>query len=359
MKGSSWYAKKLGEYARLGGYKKPEKFDDDVLKLDSNENFVVNKKFQQDTISYARINSDVREYPLGGVERLVSKLSTYLKVPESMIGVGNGSDQILDLFLANLASKNTRILTSDPTFGFFEERCKLYAIPCTKIPFSPDMKLDIEKFYTNLKKCKILYLDSPNNPTGFQFTKGQIESLIKRFVGGLVIVDEAYGEFADSSVVSLAKKYDNLIVVKTFSKAFGLAGLRIGYFVASKRIAEVFNRVLQYPYPLNTIAVEAGIASLDRADQMRDAAETVKTERKRIVENLRKYDAFTVFDSKANFVLFDAKGADKRVFSALVEQGISIRKLGRIGPHSGCLRVTVGTRQMNSKFLLAIRDLLG
>ena len=354
---NSWYAKKLDEYAKLGGYKKPEKFDD-VLKLDSNENFVINKKFQQDVISYARINSDVREYPLGGVEKLVSKLSKYLKVPENMIGVGNGSDQILDLFLANLASKKTRILTSDPTFGFFEERCKLYAIPCTKIPFSSDMKLDIEKFNVNLKKCQILYLDSPNNPTGFQFSKSQLESIIKKF-NGLVIVDEAYGEFGDSSTVSLTKKYDNLIVVKTFSKAFGLAGLRIGYFVANKKIVEVFNQVLQYPYPLNTLAIEAGIASLDKVNQMKEAAEIIKTERKRIIENLRKYDAFTVFDSKANFVLFDAKGADKRVFTALVEQGISIRKLGKIGAHPGCLRVTVGTKEMNSKFLLAIRDLLG
>ena len=352
-----WYSKKLDEFAKLGGYKKPEKFDN-VLKLDSNENFVINKKFQQDVISYARANSDVREYPLGRIEKLVSKLSKYLKVSESMIGVGNGSDQILDLFLANLASKNTRILTSDPTFGFFEERCKLYAIPCTKIPFTSDMKPDIEKFNANLKKCKILYLDSPNNPTGFQFTKTQIESFVKKF-DGLVIVDEAYGEFADSSVVSLTKKYDNLIVVRTFSKAFGLAGLRIGYFVANKKLVKVFNQIFQYPYPLNALAIEAGIASLDKADQMRDAAEIIKTERKKIVENLRKYDAFTVFDSKANFVLFDAKGADKRVFSALAEQGISIRKLGKIGSHLGCLRVTVGTKEMNSKFLLAVRDLLG
>ena len=354
---NSWYAKKFEEFAKLGGYKKPEKFDD-VLKLDSNENFVINKKFQQDVISYAKTNSDVREYPLGGVEKLVSKLSKYLKVPENMIGVGNGSDQILDLFLANMASKKTRILTSDPTFGFFEERCKLYAIPCTKIPFSSDMRLDIEKFNSNLKKCQILYLDSPNNPTGFQFSKTQLESLIKKF-DGLVIVDEAYGEFGDSSTVSLTKKYDNLIVVKTFSKAFGLAGLRLGYFVANKKIVEVFNQVLQYPYPLNTLAIEAGIASLDKVDQIKEAAEIIKSERKKIIENLSKYDAFTVFDSKANFVLFDAKGADKRVFSALVEQGISIRKLGKIGSHPGCLRVTVGTKEMNSKFLLAIRDLLG
>jgi len=352
-----WYARKLDEYAGLEGYKKPEKLDG-ALKLDSNENFVISKKFQQDAISCARAGSDVREYPLGGAERLASKLSKYLRIPEDMIGVGNGSDQILDLFLANLASKKTRILTSDPTFGFFEERCRLYAIPCTKIPFSSDMKLDAEKFGANLKKCQIMYLDSPNNPTGFQFSRGQLESLIKRF-DGLAIVDEAYGEFGDSSAVPLTKKYDNLVVVKTFSKAFGLAGLRIGYFAASRKIAGVFNRVLQYPYPLSTLAIEAGIASLDKADQVREAAEAVRAERRRIVESLRRHDAFTVFDSKANFVLFDARGAYKRVFTALAEQGISIRKLGKIGAHAGCLRVTVGTKEMNSRFLLAIRDLLG
>jgi len=354
---SPWHAKKLDGYAGLAGYQRPEKLDG-TLKLDSNENFVIGKKFQQDAISYARANSDIREYPLGGADRLVSKLARYLRVPESMVGVGNGSDQILDLLLANLASKRTRILTSDPTFGFLEERCRLYSIPRTKIPFSADMKLDIEKFDAQIKKCQILYLDSPNNPTGFQFPRGHLESLVSR-IDGLAIIDEAYGEFGGPSAVALTKKYDNLIVIKTFSKAFGLAGLRLGDLVADKRIADVFNRVLQHPYPLNAIAIEAGIISLDRADQMREAAKTIRAERRRIIENLRGYEAFSVFDSQANFVLFDVGGADKRVFTALAEQGISIRKLGRIGTHTGCLRVTVGTKEMNSKFLLAIRDLLG
>ncbi len=354
---SPWYEKKLDKLEALDGYQKPERYDD-ILKLDSNENFVLGKKFQQDVISHARAGSDVRKYPLGGAERLISRLAGHMKVPENMIGIGNGSDQILDLFLANMASKKTRILTSDPTFGFFEERCRLYGIPCTKIPFSDRMSLDIEKFSANLSKCQILYLDSPNNPTGFQFSIRQLGRLIAEF-DGLAIIDEAYGEFGGPSAVSLAKKHDNLIVVRTFSKAYGLAGLRLGYFVAGRRIAEIFNRVIQYPYPINTLAIEAGIASLEKADQMREAVRIIRAERARIIESLRKYDTFIVFDSAANFVLFDAKGAYKRVFTALLEQGISIRKLGRIGSHAGCLRVTVGTREMNSKFLLAIRDLLG
>ena len=352
----NWFQKKLEELSNLKGYQKPE-VQQDTLKLDSNENFVISKQFQKDLINGARKNSDVREYPLGRTEKLIDTLSKYLKVPSSMIGVGNGSDQILDLMLANFCNKKTRILTSDPTFGFFEERCKLYSIPTIKIPYSKDMTLNLDSFLEKSKNADLLYLDSPNNPTGFQFSKKDLQKLIKKFPGP-VIIDEAYVEFGDYTILSIAKTQSNLIVVRTFSKEFGLAGLRLGYFVANKTIADVFNRVIQYPYPLNSIAIESGINVLQKSKVMDDAASLIKKERKRIIENLRKTNAFEVFDSKANFVLFDAKGAETRIYTALVEQGISIRKLGKIGKHKGCLRVTVGTKEMNSKFLLAIRDLL-
>lgn len=351
-----WFEEKLAKLAMQKGYQKPE-LHKDTLKLDSNENFVIPKQFQNDILTNSRRNTDVREYPLGGVERLIQGLSKFLNISSQMIGVGNGSDQILDLILSNFASKNTKVLTSDPTFGFFEERCKLYSIPTIKIPFSKDMKLDINDFLRQSKNADILYLDSPNNPTGFQFSKNDIQKLIKSF-SGLVIIDEAYGMFGDYSLAGMTKSQKNLIIVQTFSKSFGLAGLRLGYFIANKEFTDVFNRVIQYPYPLNSVAIEAGILALQKSDNVLDIATTVKKERQRIIDTLSKYDAFDVFDSKANFVLFDAHGADKRVYTALVEQGISIRKLGKIGKHEGCLRVTVGTKEMNSNFLLAIRDLL-
>jgi len=352
----NWFEKKVIELSKLQGYQKPEK-QSETLKLDSNENFVISKQFQKDLIDAAKKNSDVREYPLGRLEKLVIALSKFLRVSPAMIGVGNGSDQILDLLLSNFCNKKTRVLTSEPTFGFFEERCKLYSIPTVKIPFSKDMTLDLEKFLQKSKNADLLYLDSPNNPTGFQFTKKELEKLIKNFAGP-VIIDEAYVEFGDFSILNLAKTQKNLIVVRTFSKEFGLAGLRLGYFIANKTLIDVFSRVIQYPYPLNTIAIESGILALQKSKLMYESATLIKKERKRIIENLRKTETFEVFDSKANFVLFDAKGADRRIYTALIEQGISVRKLGKIGKHKGCLRVTVGTKEMNSKFLLAIRDLL-
>lgn len=353
----NWVEKKVKEFSLIGGYKKPE-LHQDVLKLDSNENYVIPKQFQSDLISIAKKNSDVREYPLGGVERLIQMISKFIKIPSSMIGVGNGSDQILDLILSNFASKETKVLTSNPTFGFFEERCKLYSVPVIAIPFSKNMTLNIQEFLKQSKNADILYLDTPNNPTGFQFSKPDLQKLVKSF-NGLVIIDEAYGEFGDYSLSGMVKTQNNLVVVQTLSKSFGLAGLRLGYFIANKEFTTAFNQVLQYPYPLSTLTIESGILGLEKSTQMRDTANTVKLERKRIIENLRKYGAFDVFDSKANFVLFDAHGSYHRVYSALIEQGIAIRKLGKIGTREGCLRVTIGTKEMNSKFLLAIRDLLG
>jgi len=353
---TGWFEKKVKEFSSIGGYQKPE-LQQDSLKLDSNENYVISKQFQGDIISGAKKNSDIREYPLGGVERLIQMISKYTKIPASRIGVGNGSDQILDLILSNFASKQTKVLTSNPTFGFFEERCKLYSIPMIALPFSSEMKLNIKEFSKQSKNADILYLDSPNNPTGFQFSKNDLQKLIKSF-DGLVIIDEAYADFSTYSVASMVKSQKNLVVVQTVSKSFGLAGLRLGYFMANKQFTEAFTKVLQYPYPLSTLTIEAGILALEKSQQMKDAIQIIKQERTRIIETLKKYNTFEVFDSEANFVLFDAHGSYSRVFTALSEQGISIRKLGKIGKHEGCLRVTIGTKEMNSRFLLAIRDLL-
>ena len=351
-----WFQKKIEQLSKLKGYQKPEKFPN-ALKLDSNENYAIDREFSLDLIKQTEENLDVREYPLSDTERLAESLSRYIKMPQEMIGVGNGSDQIIDLILTNFASKDTKILTSEPTFGFFEERCKLYSIPTIKIPFTNNMTLELEKFLSKIKKADILYLDSPNNPTGFQFSKNKLEQLIKEF-NGLVIIDEAYVEFADYSIVDMTKKRDNLIVLRTLSKSFGLAGLRVGYFIANKKIASLFTKTIQYPYPLNTVAIETAILALQKSEQIYEIANLIKKERSRIIETLRSMGVFEVFDSKANFVLFNSPGSGLRIYKALIEQGIVVKNLGKMGRHDGCLRVTVGSEEMNSKFLLAIRDLL-
>lgn len=357
----NWLSARLEQLSEIGGYQKPELVAG-ALKLDSNENYAISKQFQSDIIIAARREADVREYPLGGTDRLTSAISKAIKMPASMIAVGNGSDQILDLLLGHLIQnkkKTIRILTSDPTFGFFEDRCRLYDIPLIRVPFTDGMKLDASAFIDAAKNANVIYIDSPNNPTGFQFSKSQMQKIIRNFDHGLVIIDEAYGEFGDYTISGMTRKHDNLLVVRTLSKSFGLAGLRLGYMVADKRITATFTDVIQYPYPLSTITIEAGIEAVKRMPQIQETAKMLKAERARIISTLSEHDAFEVFESNANFVLFDARGSYKRIHSALAEQGISIRRLGKVGKYQGCLRVTVGTREMNSRFLLAIRDLLG
>lgn len=361
---NNWLARRLAELSEIGGYQKPDLLAGS-LKLDSNENYVIPKQFQSDIIIHARRGADVREYPLGGTDRLIAAISKALKTPSSMVAVGNGSDQLLDLLLGHLArritgtKKEMHILTSDPTFGFFEDRCRLYGIPLIRVPFEDGLKLDASAVIDASKDADILYLDSPNNPTGFQFSKPDMQRIIRNFEHGLVIIDEAYGEFGDYTVSGMARRHNNLIIIRTLSKSFGLAGLRLGYMIANRNITSAFTDVIQYPYPLGTISIEAGIEALRRMPMIHKTTKMIKAERARIISTLKEHDAFEVFDSNANFVLFDARGAYKRVHSALAEQGISIRRLGKVGPYDGCLRVTVGTREMNSRFLLAIRDLLG
>ena len=183
------FQKRLNELGKLSGYQKPIQIDD-VLKLDSNENLAIKKEFQIELIREALKRTDIRTYPLGGVENFMNSLAKYFKVPKNMISVGNGSDQILDLILANFCTNSTKVLTSDPTFGFFEERCKLYSIKQVKIPFSKNMDLRIEDFIKKAKSVDMIYLDSPNNPTGFQFSNKDLEKLIKSF-SGPIIIDEA------------------------------------------------------------------------------------------------------------------------------------------------------------------------
>lgn len=359
-------------YAAMPGYEKPaappQLGPRGYLKLDSNENMAMPRQFQADVLRAARMSVDVREYPLGGGERLAAAIARHLRVPAPSVGIGSGSDQVLDQMLsAFVAGTGARVLTTSPTFGFFEERCRLYSVPVTAVPYSDDMTLDADAL---LRACRsfgrgaprgapgMLYLDMPNNPTGFQLGRADLEAAASSF-DGLVVVDEAYAEFADYTAARWTRDMENLAVVRTFSKSYGLAGLRLGYFAAGGRIAEAYNRAVGYPYPVSSLTVEAGIEALRRSAQARGVADLVRRERARVARELRSHAAFDVFDSKANFVLFDAGGAHRRVHAALAEQGISIRRLGRVGRREGCLRVTIGTREMNSRFLLAVRDLLG
>jgi len=201
----------------------------------------------------------VREYPDGGAERLAAAIAGHVGVPARCVVVGSGSDQILDLAVAHLLARRSRVLVTDPTFSFFEARLALHGMRAVRVPFGPDMAVDMGALEGAARGADAIYLDSPNNPTGFQFPERRLRRLIRSF-GGLVIIDEAYAAFAGYSLAAMARAQENLAVVGTLSKSFGLAGLRVGYAVMPPAMARAFASVIQYPYPVSSVSIEAARA---------------------------------------------------------------------------------------------------
>ena len=351
---------RIKELEKLKPYIASPYIDSATTILDANENLVIPKNISQGALSIAKRTTDSRIYPKHGTLLLRDALAKLVGVSSKNMIVGNGSDQILDLLLAHIMKRGSTVLVTDPTFSFFEARCELHGIKILKVPFSENMTIDMGKLESLSSKADMIYLDSPNNPTGFQFPERSLRKLIKSF-DGLVVVDEAYAEFGKYTLVSMPKSQENLIVVRTLSKSFGLAGLRVGYAVATRVIANIFNNIIQYPYPISTVSTDAAIAAMEqsRINTVQDSIKIIKTERKRIIDSLGAYATITAFSSEANFVLFDAGSAYTGIYTALSEQGILVRKMGTVGTRKGCIRVTIGTHEMNSRFLTAIRDLMG
>ena len=349
---SRWLKSRISSLSRISGYQKPERYTN-VLRMDTNENLALPKKFVSQIMMEASRKTDLREYPTEQFDELRSGLSNYLKVPKECIAAGNGSDQIIDLLLATFADNRTATVTVTPTFTFYKDRCNLHSIRMKEVKLKNDFSLDTKKLLA-ARGAKLCYICSPNNPTGNQFDRQAMLDVIRSF-NGLVIVDEAYVEFADYSLKDLARKYDNLVVLRTMSKAFGLAGARVGYMVANRKTAELFVNTIQYPYAISSLSLKTASIALSKLNYVRSIINKVKKERKRVYDNIDAIDGTTAFRSNANFVLFEVGSRYKSVYRSLIRKGILVRDIGSIDSHRGCLRVTVGTKFMNDKFLQALK----
>lgn len=349
---NSWLRSKVSSLSRISGYQKPERYTN-VLRMDTNENLALPKKFVSQIMMEASRKTDLREYPTEQFNELRGQLSKYLNVPKECIAAGNGSDQIIDLLLATFADDRTTTVTVRPTFTFYKDRCNLHSIKMKEVKLKNDFSLDAKKLLS-ARGAKICYLCSPNNPTGNQFDRQAILDVVGSF-NGLVIVDEAYVEFADYSLKDLARKYDNLVVLRTMSKAFGLAGARVGYMVTNRKTAELFVNTIQYPYAISSLSLKAASIALSKLNYVRSIINQVRKERKRVYDSINAIDGVTAFRSHANFVLFEVGNRYKTVYRSLIRRGILVRDIGNIDGHKGCLRVTIGTKLMNDKFLQVLK----
>ena len=352
---NNWLDNKINSLSKLGRYTKPEKVEG-ALKLDSNENFTLDKEFIASITAEAARQVDLREYPLDQLQQLYVRLAKYCGVSEKCVAAGNGSDQLIELLLSTLENKRATVFT--PTFSYFINRCELHGIKVDRVPLKKDFELDSKAFMRSAKKSDLVYICSPNNPTGNQLRREAIIDVINSLNNRLILLDEAYVDFADYSLSLDATKYANVIVLRTLSKAFGLAGARVGYMVANEKFVSLFRSTIQSPYPISTVSLAIASSVLDHADHVKMTIETIRKERERVAGRLAKINGLKVFKSDSNFIFIKAGSNYQIISKTLADNRIIVKMLGNIAGHKGCLRVTIGTREMNDMFLQCVERTL-
>lgn len=363
-----WLEEKLAKIEALESYA-PEKTIEnatkqfglspaDIVKLNFNENLYVSRAKLVTLLKEVAEECDLRLYPQEEEEKLREAITEYLRLPQACVAVGNSSDEVMDRITRLFLERGDQAVTFTPTFSVFRYCVKYQCADYVGVPLQKGFSLDVEAMRAAFTpEAKLLYLCSPNNPTGNQFGLNEVEALIEEFAG-IVMVDEAYGEYAGYSVVPLIDKYENLVVLRTFSKAFGLAGLRLGYAVANPLLARAINKI-PAPYAINTVTLTMGRKLLENIGIVREAVAALKAERGKLINELNKIRGVEAFDSRANFVLFNAAKPHEDVYLSLLKRGLIIKKLGKLLEYENCLRATVGLPEMNAKLLNALREYFG
>ncbi|HWV72191.1 MAG TPA: histidinol-phosphate transaminase [Pseudosphingobacterium sp.] len=289
--------------------------------------------------------------------KLKNKLSQIKGVPTNNIFLGNGSDEAIDiLFRAFCRPGVDNIIIVPPTYGMYEVSANINDIAIKKVNLTPNFQLNLEGIAEAIdEQTKLIFICSPNNPTGNAINRDDIETILSNF-NGLVVVDEAYINFAkQKSFIQELLEYNNLVVLQTLSKAWGLAGLRIGMAFASQEIIDIFNKI-KPPYNINEASQILALEALDNIDEVNNwIKETVK-EREVLSKMLGTLPFVQhVYPSDANFLLTKADNP-KDIYNYLVELGIIVRDRSSVILCENCLRITVGTPQENKELLIALQN---
>ena len=338
----------------------PRKLDEKVTKLDLNENFAVADDVVGNMLLEVCQDIDVRLYPPPYGAMATKAISEFLGFSESEIYVGNGADGVLDSLTKVFVKKGSKVLVVEPTFPLYAYFTQLYGGKKVTVLLRPNFELDIDGI---LEKCdkqtSVLIVCSPNNPTGNQFKEGDLKKILQEF-NGVVVVDEAYVDFAKYTVVDWIRKFDNLIVLRTFSKAFGLAGIRAGFLVSNKSIAEYVKRVT-HPFDVNIVTQRIIALALQNWNYFKERTQYIVREREWLRNNLAKIDGINPYPSDANFILFKVTKnnlTSSTVTKRLARRNVLVKDRGNLPLLANCVRVTVGTRNMNETFVSALKKAL-
>lgn len=284
---------------------------------------------------------------------LKTRVSQIRNIPIEHIFVGNGSDEAIDLcFRIFCIPGKDNAISIAPSYGMYKVSADINDVEMREVQLNDDFSLPVDRIISAAdENSKLLFLCSPNNPSGNSFSHEDILTLAERF-NGIVIVDEAYIDFSDKeSLLCIKNIPENIVVLQTLSKAFGMAGLRLGLAFASEEIMRLFSKV-KYPYNINQAGMNEAFSLLDR--DVKKEIEEIKSERKRVAEELKtKPNVRKVYPSDANFLLIEVDDADG-TYQRLIQKKVIVRNRNNIPGCKGCLRITIGTKAENDIMLSSI-----
>ena len=320
------------------------------VKLDANEG---NKDLFKDLIKDIGDDFYLNLYPDDNYTQLKEAIVNYIGCKIENISVGNGSSELLDLCVKTFVDTNELILSLDPTFSMYSIFVKIVNSRYIGAGEGNDFTINVDDVIKSIidNNPKLTIICNPNNPTGTTIKRDDVLRIVKS-TDNVVIVDEAYMEFSNESVVDEIENYDNLIVVKTMSKAFSMAGIRTGYLIANEELVKTIEKV-RPPYNLNSISALLATKALKQKDKMLSYVENLKVEREKIYEKLIDMGV-KAYKSGANFVFFSSKVDN--LAEKLIDNDVLIRKFG--GKLDNYYRVTVGSPKENEAFLNAMKKIV-
>ena len=297
-------------------------------------------------------------YPDPHQNKIKEKLTTIKGLPPKNIFLGNGSDECIDLLYRAFCNPGKdNVIIHPPTYGMYEVSAHINDVEVRRAPLTETFELNLAEFEKQIDAhTKMIWICSPNNPTGNAFRHQDIEMILNNF-DGLVIIDEAYINFSrQKSFIPALTEYPNLVILQTLSKAWGLAGLRLGMAFASEFIIDVLNRI-KPPYNIGQATQEIVLKALDGTDVVNEMIrQIVQMRNKLAVDISRLSSVIHVYPSEANFLLVKMKNA-RKIYNALLDLGIVVRDRSSAPGCSDCLRITVGTKEQNGKLLEILSNL--
>ncbi|MGN0098836.1 MAG: histidinol-phosphate transaminase [Candidatus Methanomethylophilaceae archaeon] len=314
------------------------------IRLDTNTNVLGSNPAAAKYL--AESSWDLNGYPNTYSNGLREALGELYGLDKDNFIAGNGSDEMLDVTFKTFTNWGDNSVVPVPSYTLYDYFVQMNGGKAHEVDLTEDFQLDVDEIVK--QDAKVAIMPSPNNPTGNCFRQKDIEEILSKF-NGIVVVDEAYAEYADDAMIRRVDEFDNLVVLRTFSKAYAMAALRVGYAAANKKLADMMMRV-KIPYSLNMVSEGAAIAAVKDQEFIKRGVEMVREQRPKLDAGLRKL-GFETFPSDSNFILARAPIDHKVLVQGLKERGVLIRDFGAKRRTENCVRTTVGTAELNAILL--------